>query len=44
MTAPIVHIGFHKTATAWLQQTIFPLVTGHDPAATRTTLSRWMRK
>lgn len=29
MTAPIVHIGFHKTATSWFQQSVYPLVTSH---------------
>jgi hypothetical protein len=30
MTAPIVHIGYHKTATTWFQQELFPLATSHD--------------
>ena len=29
MTAPIVHIGFHKTATSWFQQSVYPLLTSH---------------
>ncbi|TPG20884.1 hypothetical protein EAH87_05875 [Sphingomonas koreensis] len=27
--APIVHIGFHKTATSWLQKAFFPHATSH---------------
>jgi len=29
MTAPIVHIGFHKTATSWFQTAVYPRVTSH---------------
>lgn len=28
--ADIVHIGYHKTATTWLQQAIFPRASSHD--------------
>jgi hypothetical protein len=29
MPSPIVHIGFHKTATSWFQTAIFPQLTSH---------------
>lgn len=29
MPAPIVHIGFHKTATSWFQGAVYPQVTSH---------------
>jgi len=29
MTAPIVHIGYHKTATTWLQTHLWPALTSH---------------
>ena len=29
MAAPIVHIGFHKTATSWFQTAVYPRVTSH---------------
>jgi hypothetical protein len=29
MTSPIVHIGFHKTATSWFQTAIYPQLTSH---------------
>jgi hypothetical protein len=31
MAAPIVHIGFHKTATSWFQTAVYPRVTSHRP-------------
>ncbi|GGD69702.1 hypothetical protein [Croceicoccus mobilis] len=30
MTAPIVHIGYHKTATTWFQETVFPAARSHE--------------
>lgn len=27
---PIVHIGYHKTATTWLQDKVWPTATSHD--------------
>lgn len=30
MQNAIVHIGYHKTATTWMQQRLFPLVESHD--------------
>lgn len=29
MASPIVHIGFHKTATSWFQACVYPRVTSH---------------
>ena len=29
MSTPIVHIGFHKTATSWFQTRVYPKVTSH---------------
>lgn len=29
MRSPIVHIGFHKTATSWFQTSVYPKVTSH---------------
>ena len=29
MNRPIVHIGYHKTATTWFQKTFYPSVTSH---------------
>lgn len=29
-TQSIVHLGYHKTATTWLQKQLFPLATSHD--------------
>lgn len=38
MTAPrpIVHIGYHKTATTWFQQAVYPHATSHRYVARRT--------
>lgn len=30
MGRPIVHIGFHKTATSWFQERVYPNVTSHQ--------------
>lgn len=30
MTDPIVHIGYHKTATTWFQNELFPLSASHE--------------
>jgi len=30
MTAPIVHIGYHKTGTSWFQKSFYPAVRGAD--------------
>ena len=27
---PIVHIGYHKTATTWFQKSIWPSLASHD--------------
>ena len=37
MSQPIVHIGYHKTATTWLQQQVFPLASSHEWVERRTT-------
>lgn len=29
MASPIIHIGFHKTATSWFQTVVYPQVTSH---------------
>ena len=29
-TRPIVHIGYHKTATTWFQNQVWPVATSHD--------------
>lgn len=34
---PIVHIGYHKTATTWLQKAIFPAATSHAWVPRATT-------
>jgi hypothetical protein len=30
---PIVHIGYHKTATTWFQQSVYPAAASHFPVA-----------
>lgn len=30
MSVPVVHIGYHKTATTWFQNVLFPLAVSHD--------------
>lgn len=27
--APVAHVGYHKTATTWLQENLFPLAVSH---------------
>ncbi len=34
---PIVHIGFHKTATTWFQDQVWPAATSHDYVARAVT-------
>jgi hypothetical protein len=29
VTSPIIHIGFHKTATSWFQSAVYPQITSH---------------
>lgn len=36
-TRPIVHIGYHKTATTWFQQQVWPGATSHDYIARAVT-------
>lgn len=42
MRAPIVHIGFHKTATSWFQANVYPQVTSHRPVARELVRSTFM--
>jgi len=35
IAAPIVHIGFHKTASSWFQRAVYPHVTSHRYLADR---------
>lgn len=30
MQSPIVHVGYHKTATTWMQKRLFPLLESHE--------------
>lgn len=36
MSRPVVHIGYHKTATTWFQETVFPAARSHDFVCRKT--------
>ena len=41
-TAPIVHIGYHKTATTWLQDELFPLAASHEFVPRKVTQTAFL--
>ncbi|MFA7586314.1 MAG: hypothetical protein WCY11_08995 [Novosphingobium sp.] len=43
MPAHIVHIGYHKTATTWLQECVFPSATSHVWTARAVTQQAFLR-
>jgi len=40
MTAPIVHIGYHKTGTSWFQKSFYPAVRGAEWVC-ETAIEMW---
>ena len=43
MRSAIVHLGYHKTATTWLQQQLFPNATSHDFVPRQTVQDAFLK-